>query len=544
MFCEFYGFTESPFTITPNSRFIFFSKYHREAFAHLFYGVTNRAGFIELTGEVGAGKTTVIRTLLNQLDDDHYRTALILNPCLSGLELMRSINREFGLPCEDLNSSELLHELNRFLLAENAGGNTVVLVIDEAQNLTPQVLEQIRLISNLETETTKLIQIVLAGQPELCALLERTDLRQLSQRIAVRYHLRPMDFADSRAYIEHRLEIAGGRFAVRFTRAAMKKIYRYSGGLPRLINIVCDRSLLVAFGDARREISAGTVSTAINEIRREMPASPSWRGVRQALLVIFLICLASGVYLYQREPTVGADAPASAEMTGRLANPSAGASSTPSWSEPSLATELENRRQAFAVLARLWGAAAPTSQPGLAGERGLRRMAQQAGLRCDALRTNLATLGRLDIPVLLEVRIPGAEGKRYLALTGMTDEGVVVAPPLGGDTTLSPEKLRSLWGGKCYVVWKNYRDMPFILSHQSAGPEVTAVRLMLEKAGFPATGRSVAGNGSLAASLTAFQRSRGIAPDGKLGVQTLLLLYRDGGDFAVPRLDKGRKGHS
>ncbi|MRR34049.1 AAA family ATPase [bacterium] len=544
MYCEFYGFKESPFTITPNSRFIFFSKNHREAFAHLFYGVTNRAGFIELTGEVGAGKTTVIRTLLNQLDDDHYRTALILNPCLSGLELMRSINREFGVPSEELNSSELLQELNRFLLTENAAGHTVVLVIDEAQNLAPQVLEQIRLISNLETETAKLIQIVLAGQPELGTLLERTDLRQLSQRISVRYHLRPMDFADTRAYIEHRLEIVEGRFAVRFTPSALKKIYRFSGGLPRLINIVCDRSLLVAFGDAQREISSGTVATAISEIRRERMGSRPMRGFRPALLVIALCCLASAFYLFNKFRT-GAGVPLpTAGVPGGGTNPSALASTSPRWSDPSRTTEVENCRQAFAVLARLWGAPAPAAPPDRAGEQGLRRMSRQAGLQCDSLRTNLTSLRRLDVPVMLEVKLPGVKGKRYLAVTGMTAKGVVVAPPLRGNATLSPEKLRSIWGGRCYVVWRNYRDIPFILSHSAAGREVTSVRRMLEKNGFSTTGRNTAGSGSLAASLAAFQRSRGILPDGKLGVQTLLLLYRDGSDFTVPRLEKGREGHS
>jgi general secretion pathway protein A len=171
-------------------------------------------------------------------------------------------------------------------------------------------------------------------------------------------------------------------------------------------------------------------------------------------------------------------------------------------------------------------------------------MAQHAGLRIDALRTNLDLLRRLDIPVLLEVSLPGVRGKRYLALTGVTERGVVVAPPLRGSAHLSVEELGHLWDGQCYLVWRNYRDIPFILSHPSAGPEVTTVRRMLEKNGFSANGRSGTGDGSLSSSLKAFQRSRHLAPDGKLGAQTLLLLYRDGGDFAVPRLEKERKGHT
>src|SRR6185369_1589411 len=210
MYNKYFGFNEKPFTLTPNPRFIFLSKNHKEAFAHLLYGINNHYGFIELIGEVGTGKTTVLRTLLGQLlHDDNYRTALIFNPCLSGIELLRSINHEFGIKADCEYANELLAEMNRFLLSENAEGRTVVLVIDEAQNLKPEVLEQLRLISNLETEDDKLIQIILAGQPELAALLERPELRQLNQRIAVRYKLKSMNMDETRAYIRHRMEVAG-----------------------------------------------------------------------------------------------------------------------------------------------------------------------------------------------------------------------------------------------------------------------------------------------------------------------------------------------
>ncbi|MEI8356130.1 MAG: AAA family ATPase, partial [Deltaproteobacteria bacterium] len=245
MYCEYYDFREKPFTITPNPRFIFLSKNHQEAFAHLLYGIDNHAGFIELTGEVGTGKTTVLRTLLGRLDEGRYRTALIFNPCLSAIELLRSINNEYGIPSEGLSNAELLQELNLFLLRENSAGHTVLLVIDEAQNLEPALLEQVRLISNLETETDKLIQIVLAGQPELARLLERPELRQLAQRITVRYHLGSMDFEDLHDYIRHRMTVAGSGRAVCFTTAALKRIFRYSAGVPRLINVLCDRALLI-----------------------------------------------------------------------------------------------------------------------------------------------------------------------------------------------------------------------------------------------------------------------------------------------------------
>jgi general secretion pathway protein A len=266
MYTRYFGFSEKPFTLTPNPRFIFLSRHHKEAFAHLLYGINNHYGFIALTGEIGTGKTTVLRTLLGQLQDDTYRTALIFSPCLTSIELLRSINSEFGLEAASGYANELLAELNRFLLMETAAGRTVVLVIDESQNLQPEVLEQIRLISNLETENDKLIQIILAGQPELEALLGRPDLRQLNQRIAVRYTLRSMSMEETRCYIRQRMEIAGETGGVSFTKTAMALIYLFTRGVPRMINILCDRALLIAYGDERRRISSGIIIRGFFEL--------------------------------------------------------------------------------------------------------------------------------------------------------------------------------------------------------------------------------------------------------------------------------------
>lgn len=283
MYCEFFGFRESPFTITPNPRFLFLSDHHREALAHLMYAVDSRVGFVELTGEVGTGKTTVLRTFLNRLDNSGHRTALIFNPCLSSLELLKSVNREFGIPCESDSRVDLLQTLNGFLLAQKQAGSSVVLVIDEAQNLAPDVLEQIRLISNLETETDKLIQIVLSGQPELLSVLAREELRQLNQRITVRYHLLPMDFESTHRYIDHRMELAGCHKAAEFSPAALKKIYRFSGGVPRLVNVVCDRALLIGFTEESRVISASMAAQAVSEVAGRAPYGTVARLFRRML---------------------------------------------------------------------------------------------------------------------------------------------------------------------------------------------------------------------------------------------------------------------
>ena len=270
MYWETLGFKEPPFALTPNPEFLFMSSSHQEAFAHLLFAIDTRAGFIELSGEVGTGKTTIIRTLLGQLSPDKYRTAFIFNPTLSPQGLLREINREFGIPSASVETDELHKALNEFLLKENSAGHTVVLVIDEAQNLSPEVLEQVRLISNLETDQEKLIQIVLVGQPELKKLLSRQELRQLNQRITVRYQLEPMDPSDVHSYIRHRVRIAGnGREPVSFTTGAAGKITRFSGGLPRLVNAVCDRSLLLAYTKDKREITPLMAKDAIADLAKE-----------------------------------------------------------------------------------------------------------------------------------------------------------------------------------------------------------------------------------------------------------------------------------
>lgn len=267
MYCDFFGFSEKPFTITPNPHFVFLSAVHREAFARLLYGVDSHAGFIALTGEVGTGKTTMLRTLLTQLDPEKYRSALVFNPCMSAEQLLAGICREFGVEAAEQNRSGYLDALYRFLMDQNGSGRTVVLVIDEAQNLAPDVLEQVRMISNLETERDKLIQIILAGQPELNDVLQRHDLRQLNQRITVRCRLAPMTLEETGRYIGHRLKISGSRLPDIFSDAAVRRIYRFSRGTPRLINIACEQALVMAWTREVRSVSPSIAAEVIAELQ-------------------------------------------------------------------------------------------------------------------------------------------------------------------------------------------------------------------------------------------------------------------------------------
>jgi general secretion pathway protein A len=535
MYCEFYGFREKPFNITPNPRFLFLSKNHREAFAHLLYGIDNHAGFIKLTGEVGTGKTTVLRTLFEQLDERGHRTALIFNPCLTAEELMRSINREFAIPWQGGTIAELLDTLNRFLLAENAAGRTVVLVIDEAQNLEPRVLEQIRLISNLETKSDKLIQIILAGQPELGKLLGRSDLRQLSQRITVSYHLTPMDFDDTKAYIQHRVEVAGDWRAAVFTPQALKQTFRFSRGVPRLINILCDRALLFGYVAESREISGRMVTKAIAEIRKEnrttaplLPKATFWclALVAAASSVFFLLKSAPGIFTSYR--TVRA-APQKVVAAPVSRPPSLG-------SQLSGIPASESSLTAFNAVLKRWDAPL-LSAPLPASLTGLEQLAAARGLNLARFDGDLDLLVQMNYPAVLELNLPGAGDKRYLALTGVDHEKFLITPSLPGRSSLTKDELKGLWSGKAYLFWKNFSNVHAATAALGAsGEEVVLLQQLLKDADvYSEKITGIFGRKTFAA-VKKFQDENGLEHDGIVGDRTLLMLYQAGERFPVPGL--------
>ncbi|MFA5095819.1 MAG: AAA family ATPase [Candidatus Omnitrophota bacterium] len=266
MYCKFYGLKERPFNVTSDPDFFFLSAKHKEALAHLHYGVAQRKGVIVLTGEIGTGKTTICRFFINQLEKN-VRTALILNPHFSEIQLLEAIVGDFGIRAGNKSRLGLVKELNAFLLNESGAGNNVVLIIDEAQNLKPALLEQIRLLSNLETEKEKLLQVVLVGQPELNTRLNLYELRQLRQRIMVRYHILPLERAEIRDYIRHRLSIAGlSGQEIEFSEEAIMAISDFSCGTPRLINMICDRALLAGFVAETRRIEQPIINKCLEEL--------------------------------------------------------------------------------------------------------------------------------------------------------------------------------------------------------------------------------------------------------------------------------------
>ena len=268
MYESFYGFKEKPFTLTPDPRYFYPSRAHREALDHLLYGIREREGFIVITGDVGTGKTTLCRAILQQLEEGTV-TALILNPILSEDELLRAILRDFGLTAAGHTKNELIAELNEFLLQTIVAGRRAVLIVDEAQNLPHKLLEQIRLLSNLETERDKLIQIILVGQLGLLRHLASPGLKQLNQRVSVRYRLPPLTYQETCQYVYHRLMVAGGTAGVSFSAGALRAIYTFSQGVPRLINLAADRALLQGYTDQAREISKGRAAAGIRSLRED-----------------------------------------------------------------------------------------------------------------------------------------------------------------------------------------------------------------------------------------------------------------------------------
>ncbi len=305
MYASYFGMKENPFNLTPDPHYFYLSPQHQEALNCLIYGLNEKKGFIVVTGGIGNGKTTLSRSLLTRLDGS-MESALIFNSALSDLELLQTINREFGVTMKRGRQTKkrCLDALNEFLLKNFAAGKQALILIDEAQNLSRNVLEQIRMLSNLETDREKLLQIVLIGQPELHDLLSLPSLRQLNERITIRYDLKPLNRADVQKYIEHRLTLAGGREGVRFSAAAYSLIYRYSRGNPRRINALCDRALLVAYAEDTRIIDGRIVKKAVNDMGGGYftPMSQVPRiglGIAIALILFALILFAANLLRFK-----------------------------------------------------------------------------------------------------------------------------------------------------------------------------------------------------------------------------------------------------
>lgn len=526
MYLAFYGLAEKPFAITPDPRYLFLSGRHAEALAHLVYGIDEAGGFIQLTGEVGTGKTTVIRSLLARAPQN-AELALILNPRMEEAEFMLTVCEELGIgvPDDALGSvKELSDILSRYLLRAHAEGRRVVLVVDEAQNLTPELLEQVRMLTNLETESQKLLQIILIGQPELREVLSRYDLRQVAQRITGRYHLQPLSRPETLAYVKHRLRVAGAT-ADLFTGGALRALHHASGGVPRLINIIADRALLGGYTQDRHQITAGMVRKAAAEVfdRRVMPAWAPWTVAAVTLLVVGGGIASWRVWASRVAATQPAAAAGPAAAVQGSTPAPATSPPTPPPAPRTLADVLHDPRartdpdSAYAQLFTLW-----SSQYQAGGEDACTQALRQ-GLECLVSKGSLESLQRFDRPALLDLRtLDGATHRVVLASLG--NDG---AELLLGDLRerVAPAELVGAWDGEFILLWRPPELDTRSLSLGMRGSTVQALRERLNQAAGRAGGaRSDSFDADLEREVREFQTRRGLDVDGVAGVQTQVAL--------------------
>ncbi len=521
MYAEHFGLREPPFAITPDPAYVYLGRHHQEALAHLLYGVGENGGFVQLTGEVGTGKTTLVRTLLEQRLEN-VDVALCLNPRLTVEELLATVCDELGVSCprESPTLKALLDALNAHLLRAHAAGRRTVLIVDEAQNLSREVLEQIRLLTNLETAKHKLLRIILVGQPELRALLGRSDLRQLAQRITARYHLPPLDRRETAAYIGHRLRVAGGREEI-FTRSARWVVYRRSGGIPRLINIICDRALLGAYGRGVRRVGTGLVRTAAREALNDRPGG--WTGSSALALATGLAGLAIiGVGLWLPPADLP---PRTASPVVGPATPAAGSATPPPSPAPPVAAldwpallKSSGEGEANRRLLATWGIAGAVDEGADFCER-----VEDHQLRCLAGRGDWNALRRYDHPVLLRLQAP--DGSAGLVLLRALADNEALLDIAGQLRRVPLAQLTPLWTGDYLLLWRPQ------IAHALIGPGASGEavrwlrsRLALAAGQPPSEPLSERFDAALAAQLRAFQRERGLRPDGLAGQRTLVLL--------------------
>jgi general secretion pathway protein A len=564
MYLKHFNLTDRPFAITPDPRFLYLSTRHREALAHLLYGLGEGGGFVQLTGEVGTGKTTICRCLLEHIPDN-VDLALVLNPKVTAHELIATVCDELGIDYPQENSSikKLTDVLNHYLLDAYAQGRRTVLIIDEAQNLSADVLEQVRLLTNLETATQKLLQIILIGQPELRTLLARDDMRQLAQRVTARYHLEPISLEETGAYIRHRLQICGNSQPL-FNRGAIDKIQRLSGGIPRLINVLCDRAMLGAYVEGKSQVDTKVIRKAAREVlAEEQPAIRRLRWLPAAGLGAGLLAaLLLGVYQpwKRHEPAAAASSrlgEAPAASPAQVVPPGAPGKSTPvqpalpesgagaARGAPDVASEAETRplgelllasdssfyRAAWTELLALWSVVLPQSvKPDFCD------FTRQYGLLCKQGQGNWNTLRQIDRPAILSLL--DANGRRVPVVLQHLDDSVAELM-IGTELyRLSVEQVDRYWYGEYLLLLQVPPDGGLNLRVGDRGADIDWLRRQLEQVlgvDIPAADPQLF-DYPLQQHVLDFQRSRGLVADGIVGENTLIQLNTRSGRKDVPRL--------
>lgn len=523
MYLQHFALTEAPFSIAPDPRYLYMSQRHKEALAHLLYGLGGDGGFVVLSGEVGAGKTTVCRCLLEQIPGT-CDLAYVFNPRLTAVELLQTLCTEFAIdpPAERDSIKALVDAINGFLLTGHAQGRHAVLIIDEAQNLSADVLEQMRLLTNLETNQRKLLQIILVGQPELDALLARRDLRQLAQRVVARYHLDSLSRDEIEAYVRHRLQVAGCKRAL-FPSTLMGHLYRLTGGVPRLVNLLCDRALLGTYVEGRQAVTRRILLRAANEVlpvRLGKARRPWWPAAAVAGVAAFA---AWGLGAH-RTPTPSA-VPTSHQAQATAANVAGRAPQIDRLEWPSNVPRGQSLALAFARLYRAWHAPMPLEGHCPTG----------AVLRCRTARGGLDELRQIGLPAVLYLADgKGQEFQATLLGLGRTDATLDIG---GQPRRIGLAELGAAWGGRYTLLWHAPADLPDQIRPKTTGPAISWLAAQLAQVnGQPAPAHLPnAFDNALYEAVKHFQFAHGLTPDGQVGQQTLVRLGA-AGDRSAPRL--------
>ncbi len=541
MYQEHFGLAQEPFSIAPDPRFLFLSDSHNEALAHLLYGFSH-GGFVLISGEVGTGKTTLVRSLLLNRMPDNADVAVVLNPQISRHEFLQTICEELRVDVpKDKNSIKALTDvLNRHLLEAHAQGRRTILVVDEAQNLAPSVLEQVRLLTNLETSKQKLLQIILIGQPELRELLARNDLRQLAQRITGRYHLEPLTQAESSQYIEHRLRVAGALGEV-FDSGAKKEVFRLSQGVPRLINVICDRALLGAYSQESRIVTKRIIRRAAAEVSGELQGPSVMQNMAIAAIVVGVAIILGSVWsMYERnalsnitvEPEVAEAQPVALPDPEPVVEELVVA--PPSLEEQLLqAGELTSSDFAHASLFSLWNLEYTT------GGEGPCAQAARAGLACLTQRGSWNNLKQLNRPAILSV-IDSGGATHEIVIVAMHGDSAELS--VGGITVSHPvTAITDIWYGEFRLLWQPPNGTPVALLPGYRGPEVTWLRNSLANIDARyATTNSERYDAALADTVREFQRDFRLEVDGLAGQQTQVIITSLLAPDGSPRLSSSR----
>ena len=600
MYLQYFRLKNPPFSLAPNPRFLYMSPRHREALAHLLYGIDEGGGFVALTGEVGTGKTTLCRCLLEQIPPN-IDIALIINPRLNAIEFLASVCDELRIkiPPETASLKTLVDALNGYLLESFSQGRHTIVIIDEAQNLSFDVLEQIRLLTNLETSESKLLKIILVGQPELNTLLQRKDLRQLNQRITARFHLTPLSETETAGYIYHRLSVSGG-YKRLFPKKTIKKIYRYSGGIPRLINIICDRSLLGAYASECHQVSNKIVARAAREVMSGNNSKPKLTGFAKPASFMILMAIAiwglfdialptinrlMGVNSQKNIAVTDSDTAMKIQLgdilttltdnydnpSDQLIKPIEHTDNSLQFRRPNSITHKQNdaanenresvgktsrqpsgedilSTQQLELLINDPKLSLPTALVHLSNRWGLVyspdfggicSTAKLHGLRCLTQTTNSAGLAQINRPAILQLSLKNS-GHRYVTLIGLQGKFASINFFDNTARNVSFEKISEYWTGEYSIFWKPIdSDVPVV----SPGSESSAVQRLRKLLGANSnlpipTKHSNYFDAALKTRLMEYQKQHGLSADGIAGVMTMISLNTSGNVPGIPKLTK------